>query len=155
MITYTHSQLLHALQTCKNESDLAQLMSSILQQGGDPNGTAPVPVLVLAAQTGRTGAIEAFKRARANMDIKDNRGWSAAMHAAARGDEAFLRALHQCGADLVQDRLPDGRTLLQVAARAPASLIQFLLEIGVAPAPNHGHDGAATHLRDCENLSAS
>ena len=92
-------------------------------------GARPAPdALHRAAQTGDLTGLQGTLAAGADVDARDGKGWTALMHAVAKGYPLVVEPLLKAGAD-PDLRAPDGATaLFMAAAEGHAEIIERLME---------------------------
>ena len=83
-----------------------------------------------AARMGNTDAVQALIDAGANVDAKDEYGWTALMEAAARGHTATVQALLEGGADVNAKEKEGSTALMWAAFWGHTDTVQALLDAG-------------------------
>lgn len=90
--------------------------------------------LIEAAKNGETKIIESLLAQGAEVNAKNNLGWTPLMFATVNGYADSVRSLLQAGADLnVKDPLTGGTVLLLGVARGHSDVVRVLLEGGADP----------------------
>lgn len=134
MITYTHSRLLDAIQTCADENLVREINKIVRHSPGDVNGIEPMPVLHAAARLDRPRVVSPLVKAGFNPDLKDKLGFTAMMRAVSRGHNVFCRELIKAGSMPAKHRTPEGGGVMHTAAFfGNAAAITLFLKAGCDP----------------------
>ena len=114
----------------------------IVTGGGSPEDEAP-DALHRAAEAGDVNGLRAALKAGADMDARDGKGWTALMHAVAKGYPLLVEPLLEARAD-PDVRAPDGATALFMAADERHTEIIVLLMEAEADVSVRGPKGRKT-----------
>ena len=110
--------------------------------GGSPEDEAP-DALHRAAEAGDVNGLRAALKAEADVDARDGKGWTALMHAVAKGYPLLVEPLLEARAD-PDVRAPDGATALFMAADERHTEIIVLLMEAEADVSVRGPKGRKT-----------
>lgn len=132
MITYGHSILLHAIYHSPREEIGAVFKKEIQRLHPNLDGIEPIPLLHCAVKFNKPEVIEVIKAHRGKLDLKDSKGWSAAMLCVARDNVECLKTLVDAGVNLKNDFFPDGSSLLHMAiSHGNAEMTKQLVRAGL------------------------
>lgn len=102
----------------------------LLGRGIDMHGTGAAEALIRAAQNGQTDMVKLLLDRGANIDAKDNHGYTAMIEAASTGHIDTLKFLLERGAN-IEVRSASGNTvLLAAASKGETGVVQLLLDKG-------------------------
>ena len=112
----------------------------------EPKATLPPDALHRAAKAGNLKGLEAALAAGADVNARDDKGWTALMYVVDKGYVLLVKPLLEAKAD-PDVRAPDGATaLFMAAAHGHSEIIQPLMKAGADPAIKGPKGKTATEI---------
>ena len=128
-------QALHAMRAIAErhgvEADVAAGGESPASAATVPSKpTFPPDALHRAVKAGDLDGLKAAIKAGANLDGRDDQGWTALMHAANKGHVPFMQQLLDAKADIDAQALDDATALFMAAVHGHSAVIALLMKAG-------------------------